>query len=69
MQWLQQRLVEGGFVTADFDGPALFDARIEAGVRALQNATGLLPDGIVGPETLMAISGIGRDAPRLRRIR
>lgn len=69
VEWLQQRLVEGGFVTMDLDGPALFDARIEAGVRALQGATGLLPDGIVGPETLMAVSGIGRDAPRLRRTR
>ena len=67
VEWLQQRLVEGRFVTSDLDGPALFDARVEAGVRALQSATGLLPDGIVGPETMMAVSGIGRDAPRLRR--
>ncbi|HPA00832.1 MAG TPA: AAA family ATPase [Chiayiivirga sp.] len=67
VEWLRGRLVEGKYLQADLDGPALFDVAIEAGVRALQGDTGLLPDGIVGPETLMAVSGIGRDAPRLRR--
>lgn len=67
VEWLRQRLTEGGFATLDADGPALFDAPVEQGVRALQAATGLLADGLVGPETMMAVAGIGRDAPRLRR--
>lgn len=67
VEWLRQRLIEGGLIRGEPDGPAHFDAQIEAGVRALQGATGLLPDGIVGPETLMAVSAIGRDAPRLGR--
>ncbi len=67
VEWLRQRLVEGGHATLDLDGPAVFDAQVEAGVRALQNATGLVPDGIVGQETLLAVAGIDEDGPRLRR--
>lgn len=67
VEWLRQRLIEGGLIRGEPGGPAHFDAQIEAAVRSLQGATGLLPDGIVGPETLMAVSAIGRDAPRLGR--
>lgn len=66
VEWLRQRLNEGGFARLDSTGPAVFDARVETGVRMLQSATGLLPDGIVGPETMLAVAGIGRDGPRLR---
>lgn len=67
VEWLRQRLVEGSHAKLDLDGPAVFDAQVEAGVRALQNATGLVPDGIVGQETLLAVASIGEDGPRLRR--
>lgn len=67
VEWLRQRLVDGSHAKLDLDGPAVFDAQVEAGVRALQNATGLVPDGIVGQETLLAAASIGEDGPRLRR--
>ena len=67
VEWLRQQLVEGGHASLDLTGPAVFDAQLESGVRALQNATGLVPDGIVGQETLLAVTGIGKDGPRLRR--
>ena len=67
MEWLRRQLVEGGHASLDLTGPAVFDAQLENGVRALQNATGLVPDGIVGQETLLAVTGIGKDGPRLRR--
>ena len=67
MEWLRYHLVEDGYASLDMNGPAIFDAQVEAGVRALQNATGLVADGIVGPETMLAIAGIERGGPRLRR--
>lgn len=67
VEWLRRQLVEGGHASLDLTGPAVFDAQLENGVRALQNATGLVPDGIVGQETLLAVTGIGKDGPRLRR--
>ena len=67
VEWLRQRLVEGGQVQLDLDGPAWFDPQVEAGVRALQNVVGLAPDGIVGPETLLALVSAGSTGPRLRR--
>lgn len=67
VEWLRQRLAEGKHVAVDMSGPAVLDVQLESGVRALQNATGLVPDGIVGPETQLAVAGIDRDGPRLRR--
>ena len=67
VEWLRQRLIEGGHAALDADGPALFDAEVEAGVRALQASAGLNPDGIVGPETLLAAVASDTDGPHLRR--
>ncbi len=67
VDWLRQRLVETGHAHLDTEGPARFDALVEAGVRNLQNAAGLVPDGIVGPETLLAVVGVTGDGPHLRR--
>jgi general secretion pathway protein A len=36
-------------------------------VRSLQSAHGLVPDGIVGPETLLALAADAPGGPRLRR--
>ena len=47
-------------------GPALYDETIEAAVRRVQAAHGLVPDGIVGPETLFALVSQERSGPRLR---
>lgn len=67
VDWLRERLNAAGHIDADPVGPAQFDAEIEAGVRRLQASHGLSPDGIVGPETLFALSAGDADGPRLRR--
>ncbi len=67
VEWLRQHLVNGGHAQLDLEGPAMFDAQVETGVRALQTAAGLAPDGIVGPETLLALAGAERAGPHLRR--
>jgi general secretion pathway protein A len=48
-------------------GPAYFDAALEERVRKLQTAYGIKPDGIVGPETLFALSALDDAGPRLFR--
>jgi len=48
-------------------GPAYYDEDMERAVRSLQAAHGLVPDGIVGPETLLALTAQSGDGPRLRR--
>lgn len=67
VEWLRERLVASGHAQLEMSGPAVFDAQLEAGVRALQSASGLVPDGIVGPETAQVLAGTERDGPRLRR--
>jgi len=52
--------------TADA-GPAYFDAALEERVRKLQVAFGIKPDGIVGPETLFALSALDQAGPHLYR--
>ena len=34
----------------------------------LQDAHGLVPDGVIGPETLMALAARENEGPRLRRV-
>lgn len=48
-------------------GPAFFDASLEERVRKLQVAYGIRPDGIVGPETLFALSALDPQGPHLAR--
>ena len=67
VDWLRERLNAAGHIDADPVGPAQFDAEIEAGVRRLPALNRLAPDGIVGPETLFALSAGDADGPRLRR--
>jgi general secretion pathway protein A len=52
--------------TAD-TGPAYFDTALEERVRKLQVAYGIKPDGIVGPETLFALSALDESGPHLFR--
>ena len=65
--WLAQRL-------ATFDGgdrlegkEPVFDAAIEQRIRNLQRAYGIRDDGIVGPETLFALSALDDAGPHLAR--
>jgi peptidoglycan hydrolase-like protein with peptidoglycan-binding domain len=53
----QSRLSAAGFDTGGVDG--VFGPRTEAGVRALQQATGIVVDGIVGPQTWQQIDSLG----------
>jgi general secretion pathway protein A len=61
----QLALMDGG--KADDTGPAFFDAALEDRVRKLQIAYGIKPDGIVGPETLFALSALSEAGPHLYR--
>ena len=65
--WVKSRLAAldgGGNAEA---GPAFFDADLEERVRKLQTAYGIRADGIVGPETLFALSALDDSGPRLAR--
>jgi peptidoglycan hydrolase-like protein with peptidoglycan-binding domain len=53
----QSRLTAAGFDTGGVDG--IFGPHTEAGVRALQQATGLTVDGIVGVQTWQQIDALG----------
>jgi general secretion pathway protein A len=48
-------------------GPAYFDAELEERVRKLQLAYGIQADGIIGPETLFALSALEETGPHLTR--
>jgi general secretion pathway protein A len=67
VDWLRERLRGAGHVRGDGMGPAHYGESLETGVRRLQAAHGLVPDGIVGPETLFALTAHDETGPRLRR--
>jgi general secretion pathway protein A len=64
--WLRERLalLPGSDVTVD---PARYDADVIAAVRRLQDAHGLVSDGVAGPRTLIVLSNAlaDLDVPRL----
>ncbi|MFT3790773.1 MAG: AAA family ATPase [Rudaea sp.] len=64
--WVKAQLarMDGGAGDA---GPAFFDDALAERVRKLQNAYGIKPDGIVGPETLFALSALDPAGPHLTR--
>ena len=65
VDWVHERL-QPRFLPAS-DGPARVDAAMRDAVRRYQRARGLTTDGVIGPETLMALSS-GEPGPRLLRV-
>ncbi|MBS0570757.1 MAG: peptidoglycan-binding protein, partial [Proteobacteria bacterium] len=65
--WIKAQLARMDGGKADDTGPAYFDAALEERVRKLQTAYGIKPDGIVGPETLFALSALSESGPHLYR--
>ncbi len=65
--WVKERLASLDRGAAAESGPAFFDAEVEDRVRKLQTAYGIKADGIVGPETLFALSALDDSGPRLAR--
>jgi general secretion pathway protein A len=66
VDWLHARLLARGLLRSEAAQPGYYDAQTEAAVRSLQAAHGLVPDGIVGQETLFALTVDERGGPRLR---
>ncbi|HEX6833781.1 MAG TPA: peptidoglycan-binding protein, partial [Rudaea sp.] len=64
--WIKNQLAHMDGKAADA-GPAYFDPALEERVRKLQTAYGIKPDGIVGPETLFALSALDDNGPHLAR--
>jgi general secretion pathway protein A len=69
VDWLVQTLADAGHLVQPASGPQSFDLSVEQAVRRLQSAHGLVPDGIVGPETMLAATSHIDRGPRLRRLR
>jgi len=65
VDWIRQRL-QPRYLPAS-DAPAVLDTLLLDAVRRFQRTHGLITDGVIGPETLMALSAAGGDGPRLHR--
>ena len=65
--WVKAQLARMDAGKAAAAGPAYFDTALEERVRKLQIAFGIKPDGIVGPETLFALSALDQAGPHLYR--
>ena len=65
--WAKQRLnaLDGG--AGGDTGPAYFDLAMQERVRKLQLSYGIQADGIIGPETLFALSALDESGPHLSR--
>ncbi|OGA61754.1 MAG: hypothetical protein A3F77_10970 [Betaproteobacteria bacterium RIFCSPLOWO2_12_FULL_67_28] len=66
--WLSGQLAQGQ--GAETSGNPVFDDALQRRVKQFQLVQGLIPDGIVGPQTLMRLSGVSdQTAPKLSRAR
>jgi general secretion pathway protein A len=66
VDWIHDRLRDRAGLTLPEAGPAVLDSGSVAAVRRLQAAHGLLADGVVGPETLLALAAHDEAGPHLR---
>ncbi len=67
VDWIHDRLRDRAGLSTPEAGPAVLDASSLVAVRRLQIAHGLVADGVVGPETLLALSSRDSEGPHLRR--
>ena len=67
VDWIHDRLRDRAGLDTPDAGPAVLDDASLAAVRRVQIAHGLVADGVIGPETLLALSSGDSDGPRLRR--
>jgi general secretion pathway protein A len=66
VQWLIGQLAQAQGRVADSGKDALFDDAVVRQVKQFQLAQGLIPDGAVGPQTVMRLAGVGdKTAPKL----
>ena len=67
VQWLIRQLAQAQGQVAEPSKAALFDDALTRQVKQFQLAQGLIPDGLVGPQTVMRLAGVGdRLGPELR---
>ncbi|MFC5569847.1 AAA family ATPase [Lysobacter yangpyeongensis] len=64
LRWVRDRLTPHYL---PIDAVAQLDADMQAAVRRFQDDSGLVSDGVIGPETLMALAARGETGPRLLR--
>ena len=66
VQWLIGQLAQAQGRIAEPGTAPLFDEVLERQVKQFQLAQGLVPDGLVGPDTVMRLAAVGdRSAPQL----
>ncbi|HET7268329.1 MAG TPA: AAA family ATPase [Oleiagrimonas sp.] len=65
--WLDRQLRQFDGDTSRTPGVATFDAAVTRRVKRLQRVFGIPDDGIVGPETLFALTSLDTDGPHLAR--
>jgi len=66
VQWLIRQLAQAQGGVAGPGKDPQFDDVLQRQVKQFQLAQGLIPDGVVGPQTVMRLAGVGdRTAPKL----
>ena len=66
VQWLIGQLAQAEGQAADSGKAPVFDDALERQIKQFQLAQGLIPDGMVGPQTVVRLAGVGdRSAPEL----
>ena len=66
VQWLIDQLAQVQGRDADTSKAPVFDEALARQVKQFQLAQGLIPDGMVGPQTVVRLAGVGdRSAPEL----
>ncbi len=67
VQWLIGQLALARGQVADTSKASVFDDTVQGQVKEFQLAQGLIPDGMVGPQTVARLAGVGdRSAPELQ---